>query len=105
MYKLNNIEIKEYHTFFKKLKGLMFKKNFNYGVRLTNCNSIHTFFMKEKIDVIITDKNNKILYIAKSLKPNQIIWPIKHGFYVFELPEKTINNLKINQYLDLKEKQ
>ena len=42
-------------------------KNFNYALKL-RCNGIHTFFMKEKIDVILTDKDNKILKIYYALK-------------------------------------
>ena len=93
-----NIEIKEYKTFKDKFKGLMFKKNFNYGLKI-KCNGIHTFFMKEKIDVILTDKNNKILYIYKNLKPNRIIMPKKNVCFTYELPANTITNLKISDYL------
>ena len=88
------MEIKHYDKYFEKLKGLMFKKNFNYGIRLKT-NGIHTFFMKENIDVYLTDKNNKILYIYKNLKPNKIILPKKGVFYTYEFPiNKT--NYKIN---------
>ena len=77
--KINNIEIKDYHKFKDKFKGLMFKKNINYGIKM-KCNGIHTFFMKENIDVILTNKENKILYIIKNLKPNKIIFPKKNVY-------------------------
>ena len=62
------------------------KKNINYGLCFPKCNSIHTFFMLENIDVIMTDKNYNILYIYKNLKPNKIILPKKNVYYTFELP-------------------
>lgn len=96
-----DIEIKMCDTFFKKLMGLMFKKNFNYGLCFKKCNSIHTFFMFKKIDVIMTDKNNKVLYIFNELKPYRIILPQKKVYYTYELPEK-YNNYKINDYLQFK---
>ncbi|MDD5979948.1 MAG: DUF192 domain-containing protein [bacterium] len=92
------LEIKEYKSFFKKLLGLMFKKEkINYIVRLNNCNSIHTFFMKQNIDVIITDKKNNILYKRKNITKNKVIFPIKNGYYVYEMPEGTID--KINKFV------
>ena len=92
------LEIKEYKSFFKKLLGLMFKKEkINYIVRLNNCNSIHTFFMKQNIDVIITDKKNNILFKRKNITKNKVIFPIKKGYYVYEMPEDTID--KINKFV------
>ena len=87
--KIDGIEIKNYDSFFKNFKGLMFKKHIDYGVRL-RANGIHTFFMKQNIDVILTDKNNNILYTYKNLGPNKINWPKKHVYYTYELPAGTI---------------
>ena len=42
----------------------MLKKEINYCLRFKT-NSIHTFFMKENIDIVMTNKNNKVLYILK----------------------------------------
>ena len=51
--------------------GLMFKKslNFNEGLLLSPCNSIHTCFMRFPIDVVFIDKNNKVLNIIHSMRP------------------------------------
>ena len=50
----NELVLKDCIKFKDKLLGFMFKKNINYALRF-RCRSIHTFFMKENIDVIITD--------------------------------------------------
>ena len=84
--KLNNIEIKIAKDFFTRLKGFMFKKNINYCLCFPKCNSIHTFFMLTNIDVVMTDKNNNILYTYHNLKPNKIILPKKNVYYTYELP-------------------
>lgn len=89
----NSKKIKEAKTFFQKLKGLMFKKNFDYILKFKT-NGIHTFFMKTKIDVVLTDKVGNILYIYKSLKPNRIILPKKHVTYTYEMPEGFVQNLE-----------
>ena len=95
----NNKEIKlvECITFFERLKGFMFKKNIEYALLFNRCNSIHTFFMKCNIDVIMCDKDNNILYYYKNLGKNKIIWPKKKVYKTIELPVNyfdILNNTK-----------
>jgi len=92
------LKLKICNNFFNRFIGLMFKKDFNYGLCFPKCNSIHTFFMKEEIDVIMTDKNYNILYVFKNFKPNKIILPKKNVYYTFELPINKFN-FKINEKL------
>ena len=70
--------------------GLMFKKNINYGLLFKNCRSIHTFFMKEQIDIIATDINDNIIKTYKSVKPNKILIAPKNTKNIYELPKNTI---------------
>ncbi len=93
--------VKEANTFIKKLKGLMFIKEFNYILKFKT-NGIHTFFMKTNIDVILTDKEDKILYIYRNLKPNKIILPKRKVKYTYEMPVNYIKNIKIGDNLNLK---
>src|SRR5574344_1505858 len=96
--KKKTLKVKECKTFKSKLKGLMFKKEtLDYGIVLYRCNSIHTFFMKQSIDICITDKNNKILCLKENLKPNKIVFQIKNGYLTYELPLNTVKYLKINE--------
>ena len=93
------MKIIEAKTFFQKLKGLMFQKEFDY-ILIFKTNGIHTFFMKTNIDVILTDKSNKILYIYKNLKPNKIIPPKRKVKYTYEMPVNYINKVKIGDYFN-----
>ncbi len=86
----SNIKVKEAKTFKERLFGLMFKKNINYGLLFKNCRSIHTFFMKEKIEIIATDANDKIIKKYKSVRPWRIIIAPKNTKNIYELPENTI---------------
>lgn len=67
------------------------KKNIDIILCFPKCNSIHTFFMKCPIDIIMTDKNYKILFIYKNLKKNKIILPKKNVYYTFEMPINVFN--------------
>ncbi|MBQ8891522.1 MAG: DUF192 domain-containing protein [Bacilli bacterium] len=96
---VNNKEIKliDANTFLKKLKGFMFQKNINYCLRFKT-NSIHTFFMKEKIDIIMTDRHNNVLFILKNVPKNKVIIK-KNVYYTYEFPnnfiDKDIKKIKI----------
>lgn len=86
IYDKKEIKLYECKTFYDRLMGFMFKKNINYALVFNKCNSIHTFFMKENIDVIMCDKENNILYFYKDLKKNKIILPKKNVYKVYETP-------------------
>ena len=89
-------------NFKEKLIGLMFKKNINYYLLIKNCKSIHTFFMKENIDVLLIDKNNKILDIKRNIKPNKIIiFKSKKRTNILEMPNNSSLKYNINDIVKL----
>ena len=99
--KNKEINVKNCQNFKDRLLGLMFKKEkLNYGLCFPKCNSIHTFFMKQNIDVIMTDKNNKILYKYNNLKPYKIILPKKNVYYVYEFSQNLITE-ELGEYLNI----
>ena len=101
---INNkkIEIKKCSNFKDRLFGFMFiKDELNYGLFFPNCNSIHTFFCFQNLDIIMTDKNNKVLYIYKNVKPNKIIYKkgIKNIYEFSNNSIKEFDKLKINDII------
>ncbi len=98
---INNekFNIKTCTSFKDRLIGMMFKKSkLNYGLCFPKCKSIHTFFMKQNIDVIMTDKNDKVILYKKNLKPWKII-SNKKAYYVYEFSENIIKNINIGDYI------
>ena len=91
VYQNKEIKIKECKSFFDRFMGFMGKTNFNYGLLFNHCSSIHTFFMKDNIDVIMLDKNNTILFIYSNLGRNKIILPKKNVSKTIELPVNYFN--------------
>ena len=88
-------------SFKDKLFGLMNKKNIDYGLLIKNCKSIHTFFMLEPIDVLLLDKDNKILSIKRNVTPNKIvIFSNKKRTNILELNSNSSLNLKLNDVID-----
>lgn len=102
IYNDKEIDIIKCKTFFSRLMGFMFKTDIKHALLFNKCNSIHTFFMKEKIDVIMCDKNNIILYYYNNLDKNKIILPKKNVNKTIELPVNFFN-IKLNDKIRIDE--
>ncbi len=77
-----------------KIRGLLGSKK-AYPVLLKTRFGIHTLGMKFPIDVIILDKNNFVVKLAKNLKPNHIfLWNPLYETCI-ELPTGEIAKRKI----------
>ena len=88
-------------NFSKRLMGLMGKTNIDYGMLFPKCNSIHTYFMKENIDIIGLDENNEVIYKYENLDKNRIIkinYDIKKTS-ILELPANSSKKIKIGTIL------
>ena len=90
MLKYGNLKIKEAKKFKDRLFGLMFKKNIKHGLVFNNCRSIHTFFMREEIDIVLTDEDDNIIKEYKCFKPWKILIGPKGIKKIYELPKKTL---------------
>lgn len=90
MEKYNDIKIKKAKKFHERLIGNMFKKNIKDGILFEKCKSIHTFFMKESIDVIATDINDSIIKTYKNVKPWKVLIAPKNTKNIYELPKGTL---------------
>ena len=98
-----NLKLNILSKHFDKFKGLMFKRNkITEAYLLKNCNSIHTFFMKQNIDILITDKNYKVLYKKDNVTKNKIIIKNK-GKHTFELPIGTVKNINIGDAIKIED--
>ena len=99
------INIIEVNTFTKKLIGLMFKKEpIKEGYLFNKVNGIHTFFMRQNIDVIYLNKDLKVLYIKENMHPYKILLPKKNVCYTLELPMHKSNDFIVGETLTIKEK-
>jgi len=95
---MKKLDILICESFSSRLRGLMMKKSIDRILCFPKCNSIHTMFMLINIDVYMTDKNNKILYIYKNLKPWKIILPKTNVYYTYETP-LNYYDYKLNDYI------
>jgi hypothetical protein len=94
-------------TYNKRLRGLIGEKNIKFGMLFINCNAIHTYFMKEEIDVIGLNENYEIIFIKRNVKRNKMI--ILHRNIkktsILELPKNTSLELQLGDKINLKSNQ
>ena len=81
----------------------MFRKNIDYGLLIPVCKSIHTFNMRENIDVLLLDSNFMVLMINRNVKKNKILnfyTKEKHP-YILELPAGSSKKIKVLDIIDI----
>ena len=87
-------------SFFKRLKGLMAKKDFakNKALWILPCRGgIHTFFMKFPIDVIFVNRHLQVSKVIKNIKPWRIIELISTHHSVFEFKSPALEHIYLQK--------
>ncbi len=84
-----------------RLLGLMGQKDINYGILFPKCNAIHTFFMKEEIDVIGLNEENQVIYIYREVPKNKIVKVSDEAkkTSILELPKNTSKKIYVGSIL------
>ncbi|MEP6756057.1 MAG: DUF192 domain-containing protein [Chthonomonadales bacterium] len=74
-------------TFIQRLLGLIATGGLKdgEGLLLQPCNGIHTFGLREPIDVVVLDRNGIVLRVVGEMHRNRIMLPMKHGVITIEL--------------------
>lgn len=87
------------NNFKTRFLGLMGKKNIQDIYVFPHCNSIHTFFMREPIDVVLLKKDGTVIKTIENLKPWRMIIPQKNVYWIIELPKKTLKTKELQFFL------
>lgn len=96
------VKLVEANTFWERLKGLKFVLGpLDYGMRFPKKRSSNTNFLFERIDVILTDKNEKILYLYNFVGTEKKIRRKKNVYNTYFVPVDTVKNLKVGETLNL----
>ena len=102
--KLNGkkIMIKNATDFKTRLLGLMGQKNIDYGILFPNCNDVHTFFMKENIDILGLNEENQVIFIYRDVPKNKIVKVSEETkkTSILELPKNTSKSLYIGSIVN-----
>jgi len=91
----------------QRAKGLLGRDCLSEGEGLLfkGCASLHTFFMQFPIDIIYTDKQGKVLKVAKEVRPFKLVAAPLRAYFAVELPVGAIqaSATKVGDHLDFAE--
>lgn len=84
--------VKVADSVFGRLIGLLGKKSLrpDSGVWIVPANAVHTFGMMFSFDLVMIDKDFRVVGFRELLKPWRIVWPNLKAESVIELPVHTI---------------
>ena len=79
-------------SFFSRMRGLLGRNALSEGQALviTQCNSIHMFFMRFPIDAAFLDRTGRVVGVVKNIQPfciSPLFWTAER---VVELPAGTL---------------
>ena len=95
------IEIIELKSFWERCKGLKFVlEPINYGVKFPKKRRSNTDFLVQKIDVILTDKNEKIIYLEENVASERKIRYKKGVYNTYFLPLGVAGKFKVGDTLE-----
>ena len=96
------IKFKTVTKFTDRLKGFRF---YLYPIKEGLCypkkKMINTYFVCQKLDIVVTDKENNILAIYPSIRTECFIRPRLKAYYIYLLPAKSTTHLKVNTKLKI----
>lgn len=97
------IKFKTVTKFTDRMKGFRFYLTpIKEGLCYPKKKMINTYFVCQKLDIVVTDKENKILAIYPSIKTEKFIRPRFKAYYIYLLPEKSSKGLEDYDILKIK---
>ena len=104
--KVNNkkLEIHTLDTIFFFFLGLKFvlqpiKEGYRFKSKYAN-----TYLLCQRVDIMMTDRNNTILHLYENVKTEKIILPKWKVTYTYFLPLHTSKHFQIGDTLNIKER-
>jgi uncharacterized protein len=89
-------------TFWSRTKGLLGRPGLPrgsalwiQGSRLVACNSIHTLFMRFRIDAVFVDRDLRVKAVYRDLGPWRMTWPASGAHSVFEFAAGTLDEAPV----------
>lgn len=95
--KNKKIEVIEYNKFKDRIKSLKFVlEPIDNGIKIPNTRIINTYFFCQRIDICVTDKEDKIILLYENVKSEKLkfLWK-KYNLYY--LPLDTAKELKLGE--------
>jgi hypothetical protein len=105
--KVNNkkLYIREMTKFMDRLIGLRFCfQTLDFAMKYPKKRRINTYFFFQKVDVILTDKNEKIIKLIENCPTEKKIRRKRKVYNIYFVPLGTVKELKVGEVLNFAEK-
>jgi len=85
-------KVKVADSIFGRLVGLLGRRSLqpDSGVWIVPANAVHTIGMMFSFDLVLIDKDFKVVGLRELVRPFRVTWPERHAESVLELPAHTI---------------
>lgn len=94
------IEVIELTKFWERVKGLKFYlEKLDYGIKFPKKKLVSTIFLCQRIDIIMTGVNDKVLYLYSNVKPEKYFLPKFKVKDTYFLPLGTAKEFKVGDTL------
>lgn len=76
-----------------RFKGLQLRAGLpaGRGLLLVPCPSVHTFFMRFAIDVVLLDRQGQVVAVRRRVRPWRIVLPVLGSYATLEMAAGTAN--------------
>lgn len=73
--------------FWSRMRGVLFGRwQPGSGLLLVPCASVHTFLTRFPIDVVMLDRQGRVLDVRRNVGPWRVVPPVEDTYAVLELP-------------------
>jgi uncharacterized protein len=89
--------------YWPRLVGLQFRAEPppGFGLLLAPCSSIHTFFMRFAIDLVMLDRSGCVLEVRRGVRPWRVVMPVRRTYAILEVPSGRDPGIAAGQSLRL----
>jgi uncharacterized membrane protein (UPF0127 family) len=83
-------------SFIARFRGLMLRSRLEpgQGLLIRPCSSIHMLFMRFSLDVVVLDRENKVLKVVRSVRPWIGVVRSRRAAAIVELPAGTAGDVQ-----------
>ncbi len=99
------IQLRKLDKFIDRVKSLRFVLDkIDYGIMFPKKHGITTVFFCQRVDIIMTSKENEVLYIYRNVKSEKYFFPRLSVFNVLLLPPNTTKKINKGDILKIVDK-
>jgi len=94
-------------SLFSRMKGLLGRDGLPQGhcLWIVPCRGVHTFFMRFAIDVLVLDRECRVVAVINEMKPNRMSLVYARGATVLELPASAAAGVVVGDLIEFVQEQ